>query len=65
MEILKFLKFILVVCVDVLRDMYVWILGLMWKNMLSNINFDRKVDIKWLMILNLLCNEIKIIKIYL
>lgn len=65
MEILKFLKFILVVCVDVLRDMYVWILGLMWKNMLSNINFDRKVDIKWLMILNLLCNEINIIKIYL
>lgn len=65
MEILKFLKFILVVCVDVLGDMYVWILGLMWKNMLSNINFDRNVDIKWLMILNLLCNEIKIIKIYL
>lgn len=66
LEILKSPKPILVACVGVLGDTYVWISGLMWKkNTLSNTNSDRKVDIKRSTISNLSCNEIKITKIYL
>lgn len=66
LEILKSPKPILVACVGVLGDTYVWISGLMWKKTtLSNTNFDRKVDITRLTITNVSCNEINITKIYL